>query len=111
MPRRVKDRLFSFQQPTQVDDGHGGEEDGFEEVFQAEAFVINLRGRETVIASRMQGVQPIVVHIDRWDQSELVTTGWRLVDQDTLEEFHITTAVPTEDRRDIEITAASGVPR
>lgn len=80
-------------------------------MFEAWARVQPRRGSETVIASRLAGVQPYTITI-RWsDIASKITPGWRAVDSNTDETFNLrATANIDEKRRWIEIIAEGGVP-
>lgn len=55
-------------------------EGDFETVFTCAAEFVPLRGSETVIASRLQGVQPYIVRVRQSSQTRQVDETWRVVD-------------------------------
>lgn len=67
-----------------------------------------LRGSEPVIAQRLQGVQPAVITVRTSTLSRQVDNSWRAVDARSNQVWAIQTAIPTDDRAWIEITATSG---
>jgi hypothetical protein len=77
----LRDRL-EFQQRTTSDDGFGNTVTGpFATVFTAAAQLTPLRGGETVMASRLQGMQPLVCRIRSSVASRAVTTAWQVMDR------------------------------
>lgn len=70
-----------FQRREALDDGMGNETSGpFSTVFTDAAEIIPLRGTETVMASRLAGVQPYIVRIHSNIRTRAVTPTWRIVD-------------------------------
>lgn len=83
---------------------------GWTEMFVTRANVRNLRGGETVQASRMAGKQPVVLTIRRQEAAAEVSNDWRARDTRSGVVYNITAIVSTDDRKFYEITAISGVP-
>lgn len=99
-----------FERPTEIDDGHGGVEVGWAAVATARANYRYLRGGETVQASRLSGVQPVVITVRDSCKLREITTGARAIDVRTGAVMNIRSGpVPSDDRRFIEFTAESGV--
>ena len=108
-----------FDSPSPVSDGQGGQEDGWTEEFETDARFTWLRGGETVMASRLEGRQPVVIRVRKSGLSDAITTDWRIRDTrdgafDSSEYwtgpvYNIRSIVPTDDRRWYDITAESGV--
>ncbi|MET3601816.1 head-tail adaptor protein [Martelella mangrovi] len=72
---------LEFQKRGVTDDGFGNDVAGpFETVFSQRAQMIARNGTETVMAARLQGVQPYTVRIRYSAQASAVTADWRIVD-------------------------------
>lgn len=99
----------AFDSPAQISDGQGGYEDGWTEQFTCRAAFTYLRGGEAVMASRLEGKQPVVMRVRRSSETEAITTDWRARDTRRSEVYNVRSVIPTEDRRWLDITAESGV--
>ncbi len=77
---QLKDRI-TLQRRGAVSDEYGNEQTGpWEDVFTVAARVTASPGRETVTASRLQGINPVDVWV-RWSsQTAGIKTEWRAVD-------------------------------
>lgn len=76
-------RLVAFDAPTISPDGYGGQEVGWTgegEQVKAWAHFRYLRGTESVMASRLQGKQPIVVTIQNFAAGRSIKASWRMRD-------------------------------
>jgi len=100
---------FAFDRRLDQNDGYGNTQSGWVEQFRCAARKVVLRGTESVMAQRLQGVQPVVITIRSSATSRLVTTDWRARDLRTGEMFNIRTVTPSEDRAAIDILAEKGV--
>ncbi|MBX8785275.1 head-tail adaptor protein [Ochrobactrum sp. GRS2] len=116
------DYSVAFDAPAKIPDGHGGTETGWTADNQAVkeyAAFRYLRGGETVLASRLQGKQPVVVTVYSNSATRQITTAWRMRDvragsYDAKgkwrgDVYNIRSIVPTNDRQFLEITAERGV--
>ncbi len=102
-----------FQQRDTGDDGFGNPVAGpYETAFTQRAAMIARMGTETVMASRLQGVQPYTVRIRYSAQAAEVTADWRIVDARDGRVFAIKAPPVNVDgeNRWIEILAAEGEP-
>lgn len=88
---------------------YGNTVDDWEEQFQARAGYVHLRGGETVIASRLQGVHLQVIFVRRSSNSLLVRADWRIRDTRTGTTFNIRDITATEDRQWVDFLCQSGV--
>jgi SPP1 family predicted phage head-tail adaptor len=104
--RKLQHRV-TFATRAIGDDGYGNERDGFEDQFTVWAGLTYLRGSEAVIASRLEGRQPVVIRVRKSPDTKGITTDWR-AQVASGETFNIRTIVPTDDRRFFDITAESG---
>lgn len=70
-----------FQKRGQSDDGFGNAVTGeFETVFTDAAEIIPRMGTETVMASRLQGVQPFTIRVRSSTQTRELDATWRALD-------------------------------
>lgn len=109
---------ITFQQPTLVSDGYGGQQDGWEDVFTYPARMMPLKGGEGVMAGRLQGTQPYFCAIRSSTDSRQVTPAWRAYDArrgldgegNPVRPYNITSVTETEDRAWIEVLVTAGEP-
>jgi SPP1 family predicted phage head-tail adaptor len=77
---QLRDRI-TFQRRGAGDDGYGNEQTGaWEDVFTVAGRVTASPGRETVTASRLQGVNPVDVWVRYSSQTKTIKTEWQAVD-------------------------------
>lgn len=76
---QLKDRV-TFQRRGTVDDGYGNEVSGpWEDVFTVSANIAPARGREEVLAQRLQGVRPVEITV-RWSSDTVkIQPEWRAI--------------------------------
>jgi head-tail adaptor len=73
--------LLNFQKRSISDDGFGNEVTGeFATVFTDAAEITPRMGTESVMASRLQGVQPITIRVRSSVRTREVDATWRAVD-------------------------------
>ncbi len=125
MTDRSASRLFervAFDERQKVSDGHGNHESDFVEAFQCRAGFTFLRGTESVIASRLEGRQPVVVRVRVSGDTRQIGHDWRMRD---LREgswaggsgneywdgpvYAVRSVILTEDGRWLDITVERGV--
>lgn len=112
----------AFDSRLEIDDGAGNREGEFVERFQRRAGFTFLRGTETVIASRLEGRQPIVVRVRACSETRKIAPDWRMRDLRNGEWsgvgedafwtgpiYAVRSVIPTEDRQWIDVTVESGV--
>jgi SPP1 family predicted phage head-tail adaptor len=70
----------TFQRRGTVDDGYGNIVSGpWEDQFTVAANIAAARGREEVLAQRLQGVRPVEITV-RWSaQTQVIDPSWRAV--------------------------------
>ena len=74
-------RRVTFQRRGEIDDGYGNSITGdWTDQFSVSARVQPKLGGEEVIASRLTGVQPLIVTVRSSMQTRLVTPAWRAFD-------------------------------
>lgn len=107
----AKRTRLSFQKRASAADTLGNKEGDFVQQFELSGKVIALRGSEPVIADRLQGIQPVVITVWKCSKSDLVTTGWRAVDQVTGVSYNIRTVADMRgDGRELDMMAEAGGP-
>ena len=76
---QLRDRV-TFQKRQVIDDGYGNEVSGpWGDVFTVAANIAPARGREEVLAQRLQGVRPVEITV-RWSsQTVQIAPEWRAV--------------------------------
>lgn len=80
MARMARATRLAFQQRAAGDDGFGGTVVGdFETVFEEYAELIMRMGTESVMASRLQGVQPLTIRVRSNPSTRAVDATWRAV--------------------------------
>lgn len=94
---------------AEIDDGHGGFDQGWLVKLSTRAEFIHLRGSETVMAGRLSGKHTQVIRIRSSSIARSITTDWKVKDTTTGTEFNIRDVTPTEDRRSIDLLCESGV--
>lgn len=84
--------------------GPWDEENGF----RVAAETLWLRGSESVMASRLEGKQPVVLTIRDSRKARTITTGFRAVDVRTNAVFNVTSAAPSRTHGFIDVLATAG---
>ena len=110
---QLRSRLH-FQKRGTTDDGYGNSVAGpFETVFTQRAQMIARNGTETVMAERLQGVQPYTVRIRCSAQAADITADWRVIDARKPGRVFAITAPPVkvdDENRWIELLVSEGKP-
>lgn len=92
---------ITFQQlaPTNPNEPDYGETHGsYVDVFTVAARLAPRMGSETVIASRLQGIQPYTITVRSSLQTRLVTPAWQAVNARTKAVYDIKSAVNIDER-------------
>ena len=106
---KLQDRL-AFDAPTTASNGQGGTINGWAVQHECWAGITYLRGGETVIASRLVGVQPVVIRVRNCAAAREIGNDWRARDMRTGTVYAMKgNPVPTDDRAFLDIMATSGV--
>lgn len=71
---------LAFQKADWIDDGYGGSTSDWVTQFEEPARMKPGIGSETVIASRLAGVQPFTITIRSSERTRQITPAWRIVD-------------------------------
>jgi head-tail adaptor len=99
----------AFDRRALVSDGYGNEEGDWEEQFVEPARIRPLRGGEQVMASRLQGVQPVIIKVRVSSKTRQIETDWRARDVRTNVIYALhTTANTDEKKKYFEILATAG---
>lgn len=88
----------AFLEPDNIEDGYGGVTTGYVERFQDAARLQPRMGSETVIASRLQGVQPYTLTVRSSTATRAVTPAWRVRNVRSGREYNIKTVVNSDER-------------
>lgn len=75
----MRERI-AFQRESWIDDGWGGTTEGWQTQFEEPAELRPGIGSETVIASRIAGVQPYTMIINSSERTREITPAWRCYD-------------------------------
>lgn len=101
-----------FQQRAIGDDGFGAPTVGdFATVFEDAAEIIPRMGSEAVMASRLQGLQPVTIRVRSSTQTRGLDATWRAVDARSGAVYSITSPPVNVDQgnRNIDMLATIGV--
>lgn len=115
MPKRKRagagalSERIGFETEVEGDDGYGGTVVGFAEQFFEAARLESRVGSETVIASRLQGLQPFTMTVRSNDRTRSITPAWRARNKRTGVLYAIKTAVNIDERNEwIELLVVQG---
>lgn len=106
---RMRSRL-QFQQRTPGDDGFGAPTvGGFATFFEDYAEIIPRMGSEAVMASRLQGLQPVTIVVRSSNRTRALDATWRAVGRNG-EIYSITSPPVNSDQKNalIEMLAMTG---
>ena len=105
----LRDRV-SLEKREEVDDGYGNTYGQWVAQFERDACILPSKGGETVIASRLQEVQPALI-IVRFDaETATITAEWRLIEVRSGTIYNIRTSADMERRgRFITMLCEAGV--
>lgn len=109
----LRQRL-AFQRRGTADDGYGKDVGGaYETQFEERAGLRPLRGTETIMAARLQGLQHYTVRVRQSARTRMISTAWRIVDaRDATRVFAITSPPIDPDQKGLwlEMVAVEGQP-
>lgn len=88
----------AFLEPDEIPDGYGGHTTGYVERFQDAARLQPRVGSETVIASRLQGVQPYTLTVRSSTATRAVTPAWRVRNVRSGKTYNIKAVVNIDER-------------
>lgn len=106
----LRDRV-SLEKREEIDDGYGGVVGQWVTQFERNACILLSKGGETVIAARLQSVQPALI-IVRYDaETAAITAAWRLIETRSGTVYNIRTVADMERRgRFITMLCEAGAP-
>lgn len=102
-------QTVAWDERTLVDDGFGNTEGAFAEVFRCRAGFTYLRGSEAVIASRLEGRQPIVVRVRATSETRQIEPDWQMREVNTGKAYAVRSIAETHDRRWLDVMVEAGV--
>jgi head-tail adaptor len=115
MPKRKRagagslSERIGLEAEVEGDDGYGGVVVGFAEQFVEPARLEPRVGSETVIASRLQGLQPFTMTVRSNERTRTITTAWRARNKRSGVLYAIRTAVNIDERNQwIELLVVQG---
>lgn len=88
--------------------GSGTKRGDWQQQFIVWAKVIFLRGGESVLASRLSGVQPTVITVRASSQSRLIKSDWRARDTRTGAIYNLKAPNPSANNESIDFIAETG---
>jgi SPP1 family predicted phage head-tail adaptor len=101
--------VIRLQEREEFDDGAGNTYGEWVDRATVPARIRSLKGSETVLAGRLQGVQPIVVTIRNGGDAAVVNTEWRAVNDRTGEPYNIRSIIRDERGAWIDLLVEAGV--
>jgi head-tail adaptor len=115
MPKRKRagagslSESIGFEAEVEGDDGYGGVVVGFAEQFVEPARLEPRVGSETVIASRLQGLQPYTMTVRSNERTRTITPAWRARNKRSGVVYAIKAAVNIDERNQwIELLVVQG---
>ncbi len=115
MPKRKRagagslSERIGFETEVEGDDGYGGVVVGFQEQFVEPARLEPRVGSETVIASRLQGIQPFTMTVRSNERTRTITPAWRARNKRSGVLYAIKAAVNIDERNQwIELLVVQG---
>jgi SPP1 family predicted phage head-tail adaptor len=103
----LRDRV-RFERRQTSDDGYGNTVAEWIPELSVSARVQPLRGTEAVMASRLQGVQPVLIVVRASAASRAITPEWRAVDARSGTVYAIRTATLRETRDYVDLLCEAG---
>lgn len=98
-----------FERRVTVSDGYGNEQGDWIQELTVAARIQPLRGSESVMAARLQGVQPVLIVVRASSASRAIKTDWRAVDARSGVAYAIKTATLREGGDYIDLLCEAGV--
>src|SRR5690606_29427747 len=94
----LRDRV-RLEKREEIDDGYGGVVGQWVTQFERDACILLSKGGETVIAARLQSVQPALIIVRFDTETATITPTWRLIETRSGTVYNIRTAADMERRR------------
>jgi len=106
----LRDRV-SLERQEEVDDGYGGVVGQWVTQFERNACILLSKGGETVIAARLQSIQPALIIVRHDAETATITAAWRLIETRSGTIYNIRTSADMERRgRFITMLCEAGAP-
>jgi SPP1 family predicted phage head-tail adaptor len=110
MPAGELREKITFAERAAVSDGGGGVEGDFSDQFTVAARIRPLKGGEEVLASRLQGTQPVIITVRYSLDTSQIAPDWRATDARKGTVYAIKSIMNTDERRRyLDILATAGV--
>ena len=106
---RLHERLRFYKREDQADDGLGNTLSDWVEQFDQRAGRKWLRGREEVLASRLQGTQPVIFTVRKSAQADQICPDWMAEDRTTGKRYNVREVTESDTRQYIDLLCESGV--
>lgn len=104
----LRERI-AFAKRGRTDDGFGNLRDEWEHQTTVWGRIMPLRGGEDVIASRLSGVQPVIIRVRYSTATASIGTDWRATDTRSGIEYDITAIANMDERKGyLDIMATAG---
>jgi head-tail adaptor len=101
---------FAFDQRSDVSDGAGNFQAGWTQKHgPCAAGLIYMKGGEGVVASRLQGLKPVIITIRDCASARKILTDWRARDTRSGAVYNIRDVTPAQLNGFIDVLAESGV--
>lgn len=88
----------TFMKREEIDDGFGGTRGDWVDQFTVAARLKPRMGSETVIASRLQGVQPYTITVHSSNRTRQITPAWQAKNTHTGEVYDIKSIINPDER-------------
>lgn len=110
MPAGKRRERVTFAKRIAADDGMGNTVGAFADQFTRWAEIRPMRGGETVIASRLEGVRPVLIIVLRDSETETIGNDWKATDDTDGRVYAIKSIDDMDrDRKDLTLIAEAGV--
>ncbi|MBS7698769.1 MULTISPECIES: phage head closure protein [unclassified Chelatococcus] len=105
----LRERVAFDTRGTVEDDVGNTVDDSWNEAFVIAARIMPLKGGESVMADRLQGVQPVIIRVRYSAAAADITPAWRARNARTGTVYNITSAANMDERRKyLDILATAG---
>lgn len=94
----LRDRV-RLERHEEIDDGYGGVVGQWVTQFERNACILLSKGGETVIAARLQSIQPALIIVRHDAETATITAAWRLIETRSGTIYNIRTSADMERRR------------
>jgi SPP1 family predicted phage head-tail adaptor len=103
------DERVAFDARTDASDGAGNFKDVWTETYRCAAGILDLKGGESIVASRLQGVKPAVITVRTCAATTAVTADFRVRDLRAGTVYNIRDIMPSRRKGFIDFLCETGV--